>query len=204
MLPVPPPASTRILVSANFPRVMPLLAHAAKCWEMDICPHNSMHGHARSCGDWPGQKTFHAERLDSHLFLVAENPPQQLNNPGHSLGSVGAGAQRHGVQSASLEHMSRSAAGAEVDPPAPITPPAAWTPPPPATPPDAEVAPPAAATCHATKGRRPPCAASKKSRARASAAQKEDQDRSDQERSTVTHRASILRLVACNRAFGKC
>lgn len=102
--------------------------------------HNCMHGHARSCGDWPGQEAFQPARLESHLFLVAENPPQQLKKPGHWLGSVGGGAQRHGAQSASMEQLSRS----EVDPPVPITPPPAWTPPPPTTPPDAEVAPPAA------------------------------------------------------------
>src|ERR1017187_5726353 len=53
--------------------------------------HNCMHGHARSCGDWPGQEAFQPARLESHLFFVAEKPPKQLKKPGHWLGSVGGG-----------------------------------------------------------------------------------------------------------------
>jgi hypothetical protein len=117
--------------------------HRSATQEIAVTPsHKEMQGHGRSCGDWPGQVAFHAARLDSHLLLVAENPPQQLTKPGHSLGSVGAGAQRHGVQSAPVEQVSMSVAA--VEPPVPITPPAALTPPPPTTPTDAEVAPPPA------------------------------------------------------------
>jgi hypothetical protein len=39
MLPLPPPASTRIFVSFIKPRFMPILCHCRKCSETDTWPH---------------------------------------------------------------------------------------------------------------------------------------------------------------------
>ena len=126
--------------SAVFGQAKP---HRPATQETAVDPsHKGMQGHGRSCGDWPGQVAFQAARLESHLFFVAENPPQQLKKPGHSLVSTGAGAHRHEVQSASLVQVSMS----EFDPLVPNTPPADWTPPAPAFEPPAAIAPPVATT----------------------------------------------------------